>query len=85
MAISVQDTMPALADALGLSPPRGTLVNGVQPGGPAARAGLRAGDVLLSVAGVEVASSAGLPRIVADKGGGRTSWCGCGARGGRSR
>jgi len=67
MAISVQDMTPALADALGLPAPRGALINGVQPGGPAARAGLRAGDVLLSVAGVEVAGSAGLPRVVADK------------------
>lgn len=49
MAISVQDMTPALADALGLGEPCGVLINGVQPGGPAARAGVRPGDVLLSV------------------------------------
>lgn len=67
MAISVQDMTPPLADALGLGAPRGALVNGVQPGGPAARAGIRLGDVLLSVAGTPVAGSAGLPRVVAGR------------------
>jgi serine protease Do len=67
MAISVQDVTPALADALGLAEPRGALVNGVQPGGPAARAGMRVGDVLLSVGDMPVAGAAGLPRVVAGK------------------
>jgi serine protease Do len=67
MAISVQDMTPALADALGLAEPRGALVSGVQPGGPAARAGMRAGDVLLSVGDMPVVGAAGLPRVVAGK------------------
>jgi S1-C subfamily serine protease len=44
----------ALADALALERPQGVLINRVYPGGVAARAGLRPGDVVLAVDGVEV-------------------------------
>lgn len=40
---------------LGLKRAQGTLVNSVSPGGPAAKAGLRQGDVVLSVDGYDVA------------------------------
>jgi len=43
-----------LAGGLGLERPVGALVNEVYPGGPADRAGVRTGDVILSVAGKEV-------------------------------
>ena len=43
-----------LARALALDRPRGVLINRVHPEGPAARAGLRPGDVVLAVDGVEV-------------------------------
>jgi len=43
-----------LAASLGLGRPQGVLLKSVYPGGPAARAGLKTGDVILSVDGVEV-------------------------------
>ena len=51
-----QDT----ARSLGLPSPRGVLVAEVYPGSPAARAGLVAGDVILTVGGVEVFDEAGV-------------------------
>jgi Do/DeqQ family serine protease len=43
-----------IAQSLGLSHPQGVLLKEVVPGGPAARAGLRKGDVVLAVDGHEV-------------------------------
>ncbi len=43
-----------IAQTMGLSRPGGVLLKYVYPGGPAARAGLKTGDVVLSVDGVDV-------------------------------
>ena len=43
-----------IASSLGLSRPQGVLLKSVYPGGPAARAGLKTGDVVQSVDGVGV-------------------------------
>jgi serine protease Do len=43
-----------IAGALGLPRPEGVLLKSVYPGGPVARAGLKQGDVILSVDGAEV-------------------------------
>jgi Do/DeqQ family serine protease len=48
-----------IARSMGLSRPEGALVTGVWPGGPAERAGVHNGDVVLSVAGAEVNDPAG--------------------------
>src|SRR5690606_24017758 len=44
----------AIADAFGLDHPRGVLINGVDPRGPAAAGGLRVGDLVIGVDGVSV-------------------------------
>jgi len=46
-----------MAAALGLARPEGVLVNYLKPGGPAERAGVRAGDVLAAYAGERVRGS----------------------------
>ena len=43
-----------MAEGLGLSHPTGVVVDEIYPGGPAARAGLQQGDVILAVNGKEV-------------------------------
>ncbi len=49
-----------LAAGLGLDRPGGVLISEIYPGGPAARAGLRIGDVLRSIDGHEVVDIEGL-------------------------
>ncbi|HEX6112041.1 MAG TPA: Do family serine endopeptidase, partial [Geminicoccaceae bacterium] len=50
----IQTVDTRLAQALGLERPQGVLVNQVHPRGPAARAGLEQGDVILAIGGREV-------------------------------
>ena len=50
----IQSVDARLAQALGLARPHGVLVNQVHPRGPAARAGLARGDVILAIGGREV-------------------------------
>ena len=51
--------------ALGLSKPVGALIAGVQGDGPAAKAGIRAGDVVLILGGTEVRDPSHLQQLVA--------------------
>ncbi|MFQ5984199.1 MAG: DegQ family serine endoprotease [Alphaproteobacteria bacterium] len=49
-----QAVTPEIAESLGLERPAGVLINAIYPGGPAERAGVRVGDVILAVDGKEV-------------------------------
>lgn len=49
-----------IAQSLGLARPQGVLVNEIYPGGPAERAGIKAGDVVTAVDGREVNDPASL-------------------------
>ena len=60
----VRDVDGDLARSLGRPRAAGALVTRVDPGGPAARAGLQAGDVVFGYRGAAVAGSADLPRRV---------------------
>jgi serine protease Do len=51
IGISMQTISPALAKSLGLARDYGVIVSDVDPGGPAATAGVQPGDVLVSVDG----------------------------------
>jgi len=54
--LGLRDLDARTASRLGLTPGEGVLVTAVQPGGPAERAGLRPGDVLLEVNRTKVSS-----------------------------
>ena len=60
LGVSAQAVTQQLARGLGLDRPRGVLVDDVWPGGPAQRAGVQRGDVILAVNGVEVSDDQGL-------------------------
>ena len=49
IGVEVQDISPELAESFRLPSTNGTLIAGVQPGGPADRAGIRRGDILVAV------------------------------------
>jgi serine protease Do len=54
LGVGIQAVTSRLADALNLKGEGGVLVNSVQPGGPAEKAGIRAGDVILKFNGTPV-------------------------------
>ena len=64
LGVTIQDVNQALAESFGLDKPAGALVASVTEGGPAALAGIRAGDVILKFNGDEVSLSADLPPMV---------------------
>ncbi len=65
MGVTIQEINQALADSFGLDKPRGALVASVEKGGPAAKAGLEAGDVILAVDGQNIQASGELPALIA--------------------
>ena len=53
-----------VAESIGLGKPIGALVQSVEAGGPAEKAGVEAGDIITKVDDRDVESSVELPRIV---------------------
>ncbi len=68
LGADVQTVTSDLAESLDLPRPRGALVAGVTEGGPADEAGLRAGDLILRVAGQQVNDADALRYRVATQG-----------------
>ena len=67
LGVAIQRIEQTLAEALGLDEAKGALVVSVMADGPAARAGLRPGDVIVSFAGEPIDAMKDLPRIVAER------------------
>lgn len=65
LGASFQDVTPQTAQLLGLDPAQGAAVMAVEPGGAAARGGLRRLDVVTELSGQAVATAADLTQIVA--------------------
>jgi len=65
LGVSAQPVTPDLAAALGLAEPIGALVSSVEKDSPAAKAGLKRGDVIVELDGKKILVPAELPRMVA--------------------
>jgi serine protease Do len=64
IGVQIQELTKEAADAFGLKQADGALVNNVEKDGPAAKAGIESGDIILKVDGRDVHSSNDLPRII---------------------
>jgi len=64
IGVTISGVSREVAEAIGLARPQGALVTNVDPEGPAAKAGVEAGDVVLRFDGKAIDSQSDLPRIV---------------------
>ncbi len=64
LGVQVQGIDENMAKTLGLKEPMGALVSNIVEKGPAEKAGLKSGDVILSVNGVPLKNSRVLPKII---------------------
>jgi serine protease Do len=64
IGVQIQELTKEAAEAFGLKQANGALVNGIEANGPAAKAGIESGDIILKVDNREVHSSTELPRII---------------------
>jgi serine protease DegQ len=65
IGVEVQDLSVELAESFRLPDTQGALIAGVVRGGPADRAGIRAGDILLAVGGQKVTDSSAMLNLIA--------------------
>ncbi len=64
LGIEIQKITPSLKKAFNLETSRGALVSSVLPNGPAAKAGLKSGDVIIKFNGKEIREMSQLPWLV---------------------
>ena len=64
LGVYIQDVDRALAESLGLDKPQGALIAQVEPGSPADKAGLEAGDVVVVFNGRPIVDASDLPHTV---------------------
>ena len=67
LGVSIQSITPSIARSLGLNPdrPEGALVAAVTPNSPAAKAGIKQGDIIVGAGGHAIKTVRDLPRLVA--------------------
>jgi len=54
LGVNIQEMTPEIAEGLGVKGDKGVLIAGVTPGSPAAKAGLKRGDIILSLGGKKI-------------------------------
>jgi serine protease Do len=72
LGVQVQPVTADIADSLGMKQARGAMVDDPQPGSPAAKAGIKAGDVITAVNGTAVKDSRDLARTIGNMAPGRS-------------
>ncbi|PLZ01379.1 2-alkenal reductase [Burkholderia sp. WAC0059] len=65
IGVEPQDVTPEIAESFGLNQNSGAIVAGVLQGGPADKAGIKPGDVLLSVNGADITDTTRLLNVIA--------------------
>lgn len=66
IGIKIQPNTPEIADSLGISANQGVVVSGVTEQGPAQKAGLQAGDIVLSFNRQPIDNTKNLSRLIAE-------------------
>jgi serine protease Do len=64
IGVQIDQVSKDVAESIGLGKPVGALVRGVEPGAPADKAGIEAGDIITKFDGKVIEKSSDLPRIV---------------------
>ncbi|MFN0315139.1 MAG: Do family serine endopeptidase [Burkholderiales bacterium] len=73
IGVGVQDLNPELAESFQLPDTKGVLIASVMPGSPAAKSGIRPGDVLLAVDGKPLPDSSVMLNVIAAVAPGKTT------------
>lgn len=66
LGVTIQQVNQNLAESFGLKKPEGALVSAVEDGSPAARAGIKAGDIILAFDSKAIDQSSTLPLVVGE-------------------
>lgn len=64
IGVQIGEVTKEVSESLGLTKAQGALVSRVEPGGPAEKAGVEAGDIILKFNGALIEKSSDLPRMV---------------------
>ena len=64
IGVQIGEVSKEVAESLGLKSAQGAEVSLVEPGGPADKAGIKAGDIILKFNGAQINRSSDLPRLV---------------------
>ena len=64
IGVQIEPVTKELAESIGLGKAQGALINRIEAGAPADKAGLEAGDVILKIDGKPIEKSSDLPRLV---------------------
>ena len=65
LGVLIQEISQEIADSLGMKSAKGALVSSATEGGPAEKAGVKTGDVILKFNDIEIGSMKELPKVVA--------------------
>ena len=64
IGVQIDQVTKDVAESIGLGKPQGALVRGVEPGSPAEKGGVEAGDIIVKLDGKTIEKSSDLPRMV---------------------
>ncbi|KRB70424.1 DegQ family serine endoprotease [Noviherbaspirillum sp. Root189] len=64
IGVQIGEVTKDVAESLGMQRAQGALIQRVEPGGPAEKSGLEAGDIILKFNGTNIEKSSDLPRLV---------------------